>query len=100
MRNIAVPYDPEYRYPGKHQSYHGASPMAMYKLALQKGYRLVGANRFGFNVIFVRNEVFPDRVPAVPLESVLTHPRYAERLRLFDEISGWDYVGFGEADAP
>jgi hypothetical protein len=52
MRNIAVPYDKDYFYPGRHPQYHGASPVAMHSLAAKKGYRLVGANRFGFNFIF------------------------------------------------
>jgi hypothetical protein len=92
MRNIAVPYDPDYRYPGKHPDYHGASVPAMCSLATQKGYRLVGANRYGFNLIFVRNDIYPDRVPAVPLETVIRHPRYAERLALFEPIKSWDYT--------
>ena len=33
MNNIVVPYDAEYFYPGKHPVYHGASPVAMTKLA-------------------------------------------------------------------
>jgi hypothetical protein len=75
MRNIAVPYDQDYRYPGKHLDYYGASAPAMCSLAAQKGYRPVGANRYGFNLIFVHNHIYPDRVPAVPLESVLRHSR-------------------------
>ena len=64
----------------------------MHSLAIKKGYRLVGANRFGFNLIFVRNDIYPDRVPAVPLESVLRHPRYNERLKLHEPIKDWPYV--------
>jgi hypothetical protein len=58
----------------------------------KKDYRLVGANRYGFNMIFVRNDVFPDRVPAVPLESIMRHPRYADRLSLVEPIKDWAYV--------
>ncbi len=92
MRNIAVPYDPEYCYPGRHPDYHGASPVAMCSLASKKGYRLVGANRYGFNLIFVRNEMFPERIPEVTLESILQHPRYLARLPLFEPIKDWEYV--------
>lgn len=92
LRNIAVPYDPDYCYPGKHPDYHGASAPAMCSLAAQKGYRLVGANRYGFNLIFVHNDIYPDRIPAVPLEFVLRHSRYAERLGLFEPIKNWEYV--------
>jgi hypothetical protein len=92
LQNIAVPYDRDYKYPPKHPDYFGASAGAMQSLATKKGYRLVGANRFGFNLIFVHNDIFPDRVPAVPLESVLRHPRYPERLRLHEPIKDWSYV--------
>ena len=92
MENKAVPYDPDYFYPGKHADYFGASAPAMVSLAGKKGYRLVGASRYGFNLIFVRNDVFPDRAPEVPVASVLRHPRYAERLPLAEPLKDWDYV--------
>lgn len=50
MQNIVVPYDPQHVYPGKHPDYFSASPVAMVRLADRKGYRLVGANRYGFNL--------------------------------------------------
>lgn len=92
MRNIAVPYDPNFRHSEKFPYYFGASALAMHSLATKKGYRLVGANRFGFNLIFVRNDVYPDRVPAVSIDSILLHPRYAERLKLCESIKDWEYV--------
>lgn len=93
MQNIAVPYDRDYHYPpNKHPEYFGASAVAMLSLATKKGYRLVGANRFGFNLVFVRNDIFPDRVPAIPLEFVLRHPRHTERLKLFEPIKNRKYV--------
>ena len=54
MRNIVVPYDAQHVYPGKHPDYFSASPVAIVRLAERKGYRLVGANRYGFNLIFVK----------------------------------------------
>jgi hypothetical protein len=93
MRNIAVPYDPDYRYPPvKHPQYFGASGPAMVSLACKKDYRLVGANRYGFNLIFVRNDVYPERVPTVDLASILRHPRYAENLQLTEPVQNWDFV--------
>lgn len=92
MHNIAVPYDPDFQYPGAHPDYFGASPVAMVRIAKRKGYRLVGANRYGFNLFFVRDDIFPERVPEVPLESVLQHPRYYERLARFEPIKSWKYV--------
>src|SRR5215831_13625637 len=79
MNNIVVPYHKDYVYPGRHPDYHGASPVAMEKLARRKSYRLVGANRYGFNTIYVRDGVAP-MIPSVSVESILSHPRNNERV--------------------
>ncbi|MFT4771638.1 MAG: hypothetical protein ACJAZC_001223 [Cryomorphaceae bacterium] len=92
MENIVVPYDPNYSYPGKHPIYHGASPIAMTKLANKKGYRLVGANELGFNFIFVKNGLADSQIPEVSVESVLTHPSVAEGHEQFEEIEDWEYL--------
>ena len=92
MNNIVVPYDPEYIYPGKHPVYHGASPVAMNKLANKKGYRLVGANELGFNFIFVKNGIADRDLPEVSVESVLTHPSVREGYRKFEPIKDWNYL--------
>ncbi|HPR33486.1 MAG TPA: hypothetical protein PLK12_15410 [Prolixibacteraceae bacterium] len=92
LKNIVVPYDPDYFFPGKHPLYHGASPVAMTKLAHRKGYRLVGANELGFNFIFVRNGLADDRIPEVSPESLLTHPSVWEGHKKFDEIRNWDFL--------
>lgn len=49
---------------------HGASPVAMAKLGERLGYRIVGANLYGFNVVFARSDVAP-AVPAVTVEELL-----------------------------
>jgi len=92
MNNIVVPYDPEYFYPGKHPIYHGASPLAMNKLANKKGYRLVGANELGFNFIFVKNGLADKELPEVSVESVLTHPSVEEGYKKFEAIKDWEYL--------
>lgn len=92
MNSIVVPYDKDYMYPGKHPDYHGASPVAMEKLARKKGYRLVGANNYGFNTIYVRNGVGEDILPAVSVESILQHPRNQERQKRFEPIKDWEYI--------
>jgi hypothetical protein len=92
MENIVVPYDPSYFYPGKHPVYHGASPVAMAKLAKQKGYRLVGANDLGFNFFFVKNGFADELLPEVSVESVLKHPSAKAAYAKFEEIKGWEYL--------
>lgn len=91
FEDIVVPYDPDYFYPGKHPVYHGASPIAMTKLAKQKGYRLVGANDLGSNFIFIQNGIADQLIPEVSVESVLQHPSVAEGMLKFQEIKDWEY---------
>lgn len=91
MNDIVVPYDKDYVYPGRHPDYHGASPVAMEKLARRKGYRLVGANRYGFNTIYVREGLAPT-LPAVSVDSIISHPRNMQRAVLFEPIKDWEYV--------
>ena len=92
LRSIVVPYDKDYVYPGKHPDYHGASPVAMAKLAIRKGYRLVGANQYGFNTIYVRRGMAEDLLPEVSVESILSHPRNRERQARFEPIKDWEYL--------
>jgi hypothetical protein len=90
--NIVVPYDPSYFYPGRHKDYHGASPVAMNKLANRKGYRLVGANSYGFNTIYVRNDIGTGLLPEVSVESILQHPSAIESFKVFDAVRDLPYV--------
>lgn len=92
MRSIVVPYDKDYVYPGKHPDYHGASPVAMTRLAHRKGYRLVGANTYGFNLIYVRRGLAEDLLPEAAVEQVIAHPRNRERAVLFEPIKHWEYL--------
>jgi hypothetical protein len=54
-RALTVPYDPGFVF--ESENYRGASLAAMCKLGREKGYRLVGTHRFGFNAFFMRNGV-------------------------------------------
>jgi len=92
LNDIVVPYDADYSYPGKHPIYHGASPVAMTKLANKKGYRLVGANDLGINFIFVKNGLADDLIPEVSVESLLNHPSVIEGYKTFEPIKDWEYI--------
>ena len=59
----------------------GASLRAFTNLAREKGYRLVGANRLGFNAFFLRNDVGVDHFHEVAVESCFSHPKTAEDIR-------------------
>jgi hypothetical protein len=91
-RNIVVPYDPDYMYPGKHPIYHGASVIAMNKLAERKGYRLVAASDLGINQIFLRNDLAFEELPSIDPASTLWHPQTQAGFQSFEEVKEWDYL--------
>lgn len=62
-RAVAVPYDPEWRYPSG-SDYFGASLGAFANVARRKGYRLVAVEPRGANAFFLRNDLAPD-VPEI-----------------------------------
>jgi hypothetical protein len=79
--SVTVPYDPQFcvrklvdEALQTEVDYCGASLPAMVKLGREKGYRLVGANRYGFNVVFVRNDVGAALLPEIPAERCFRHP--------------------------
>jgi hypothetical protein len=92
-KSIVVPYDPSWKYPNSiHPNYLGASVPAMIKLFKEKGYRLIGSNNYGFNLIFLREDEGKKYFPEITAEEVLSHPRNAERMKIFEEIKNMDYI--------
>jgi len=82
---LTVPYSDNFRavvidgYP----DYAGATLPAFVKLGRAKGYRLVGANLYGYNAFFLRDDVGRDVFSEVSAASCLTHPKndYGVRVR-------------------
>jgi len=84
--SFTIPYDPNFSYhklPKEEQDFRGMSLLAANKLCSQKGYRLIGSHRYGFNVIFMRNDTGLEYFPEVSLESVHANPwtRFGQRER-------------------
>lgn len=69
---VTTPYDPNFRITTP--DFHGASLAAMTSLAREKGYRLVGTHRYGFNAFFVRDDIGLDLLPAVEPAACLQDP--------------------------
>jgi hypothetical protein len=68
---VSIPYAPEFQ---RHQAHHtglywGASIQAFNHLAVSKGYSLIGSNRTGCNLFFVRNDRIGRLQPARPAEA-------------------------------
>ncbi len=78
---LTVPYDPKFVY--ESEDFRGASLAAMCKLGREKGYRLVGTHRYGFNAFFIKNGVgemyFPEVSPASCLQDPVTQKLCRER---------------------
>lgn len=71
--SLTIPYDPQFRYseqPPAGEHFWGASLRAMKELCDHKGYRLIGAHRFGFNVICMRNDVGVGIFPETTIEKI------------------------------
>jgi hypothetical protein len=94
-RAVTVPNDPDLKpiYRDGFAIYSGASVTAFHRLAEKKGYVLVGSNRLGYNVFFVRRDLLPTTLRAVEPEEVtsLPFPRRM-RARYLEEISRLPWV--------
>jgi hypothetical protein len=75
---LTVPYDPEFSF--ESENYRGASLAAMCKLGREKGYRLVGTHRFGFNAFFMKNGVGEAYFPELDAASCVQDP-FSEKAR-------------------
>ncbi len=76
--DFVAPYDPDFDWrrapPG---TQIGASPLATTRLAERLGYRLVGANLYGFNTLYLRADLVPKEVlPSIELDELFRHGSY------------------------
>lgn len=92
LNDVVVPYDAHLMTKSNHPDYFGASLVAMMKLAKRKGYRLIGANKYGYNSIYIRNDIGQDILPEASLESVLRHPGNREWEKQFEAVRGMSYL--------
>ena len=75
-RSVTVPYSPDFQ-AGFHKGfgiYSGASLPAFVKLAAKKGYRLVAAQRYGYNAVFLRNDVGRNEFSELQARDCFNHP--------------------------
>lgn len=69
-----VPNDPRWTH-AANPDFYGASLGAFDKLLRPRGYRFVGASKYGTNSFFLRDGVGQDAFPGAPLAAGLQHPR-------------------------
>ncbi len=92
-RAVTVPYRPDFNKFDIHPDYSGASLGALVKLGRQKGYRLVGSNRYGFNAFFVQSGLGEDIFPEVDPASCLNHPQAIRgQTTRFHEVKNYEWI--------
>jgi hypothetical protein len=74
--SVTVPYRPDFKaeFIQGFGVYSGASLPAFVKLGKSKGYRLVGSQRYGFNAVFLRDDVGQELLPEIGAEQCFGHP--------------------------
>ena len=91
-RPLVAPYADDPMRTGYPSHFLGASPAAMTRLANRRGYRLVAANRFGFNLFYVREELASTRFAAMDVAELFRHPRARARELPPDALTGLPFV--------
>lgn len=69
----------------------GASLAAFVKLGKEKGYRLVGCQRYGFNAFFIRNDIAQEIFPEVTSATCFNHPRALRQIE-WDKLNAHKWV--------
>jgi len=76
--DVVAPYEADFDWRRAEGGLVGASAAAFQRLAERLGYRLVGANQYGFNTLYVDgNVVSPDVLPTIEVEELFRHGSYA-----------------------
>ncbi|MFL5963649.1 MAG: hypothetical protein ACJ757_12235 [Gaiellaceae bacterium] len=77
LEDFVAPYDARFDWrsagPGTRV---GASPVAMTRLAAERGYVPVGANLYGFNVFYARQDLVGDQLPVLEPAELFRHGSY------------------------
>jgi hypothetical protein len=92
-RAVTIPYQPDFDKSKFHPDYGGASLAAFVKLGWEKGYRLIGSNRYGFNAFFLRNGIGEQYFPEVPAAQCLQHPHAVQaRLNRLPQVLQYPWI--------
>jgi len=92
-KSVTVPYKRDFKRFDTHPDYCGASLQAFVKLGREKGYRLVGCNRYGFNAFFIRSSIGEEIFPEIPPHECFKHPkvRHGIETRL-PQVAGFEWL--------
>lgn len=94
LKPITIKYNPNFHY--RRDSYFGASLAALVKLLKEKGYILVGCDRYGHDAFFVRKDAAQDKfVELSPEEAFYPNPDNIKAIgpveKQFEQIKHRDF---------
>lgn len=91
---VTAPYAADFSWAASPDAPRGASLAAFVKLGREKGYRLVGCHRHGYNAFFVRNDLGANVFPEVSAASCMDNPftRAVQANRGSMTYDGWVLV--------
>lgn len=92
-KSVTVPYKSDFNRFDIHPDYMGASLPAFVKLGKQKGYRLVGCNRYGYNAFFIKNGIGENIIPEVSIGDCLSQPQAIDAHKnRFPAVMGYEWM--------
>lgn len=93
---LTIPYADDFycwNKPAPEDSFRSLSLAAANKLLKGKGYRMVGAHRLGFNIIFIKNGIGEDVFPEISLEKARgDYFNHQEMGAVWESIKGYPWV--------
>lgn len=93
---LTIPYSDDFycwNKPEPENAFRSMSMAAANKLMKRKGYRLVGAHRLGFNIIFIKNGIADDIFPEISLEKARGQYFNSEEMgKLWQSIKDYPWV--------
>ncbi len=92
--SITVPYeDGFYRsFDDPYTDHRGVSTLAMVNLMKEKGYRLIGHHKDGFNLLFLRNDLGADIFPEIDHKVCFENDFTRKRLKDWEKVAGCEWV--------
>lgn len=92
--SLTIPYDPKFFcWTQENPEFRSVSLLAMVNISREKGYRLVGSHRHGFNVFFVREDLLSSLIQETTLEKVHFNEwtTYSQKHR-WESVKGFPWV--------
>ena len=94
--SLTIPYSDDFDYTnGKFDpEFRSVSLLGMVNLMKNKGYRLIGCHKYGFNVIFLRNNVGIKFFPEINPEQCFENAYTRERSKVWSRVAAmpWEIV--------